>query len=68
MNKICSVGACCCGHCPGRLRRWRRVAGDGAAVVPSSGFLSDYSKLRPVDGVDGTYRYIGRPPTCAPPR
>ncbi|HNJ77261.1 MAG: DUF3313 domain-containing protein [Rhodocyclaceae bacterium] len=32
--------------------------GDGAAVVPSSGFLSDYSKLRPVDGVDGTYRYI----------
>jgi hypothetical protein len=42
-------------------------AGDGASksgstpsaapLVPS-GFLSDYSKLRPVDGVEGTYRYI----------
>ncbi len=32
--------------------------GDGSSAVPNSGFLSDYSKLRPVDGVDGTYRYI----------
>ncbi len=31
----------------------------GTAVPPSnSGFLSDYSKLRPVDGADGTYRYV----------
>lgn len=30
----------------------------GGPQVNNSGFLSDYSKLRPVDGVDGTYRYI----------
>jgi len=30
----------------------------GSPLVNNSGFLSDYSKLRPVDGVDGTYRYI----------
>ncbi len=31
----------------------------GAAdPVPHSGFLSDYSKLRPVEGADGTFRYI----------
>jgi len=28
-----------------------------APLVPS-GFLSDYAKLKPVDGVEGTYRYI----------
>lgn len=32
---------------------------DGSSVsVPNTGFLSDYSKLRPVDGLDGTYRYL----------
>lgn len=29
-----------------------------AAAVPNSGFLSDYSKLRPVDGLDGSYRWM----------
>ena len=31
---------------------------DGNAVVRNSGFLSDYSKLQPVNGRAGTYRYI----------
>ena len=31
---------------------------DSAAQVPHSGFLSDYSKLRPLQGTDGTHRYI----------
>ena len=30
----------------------------GASPAYHSGFLSDYSKLRPVEGVSGTYRYI----------
>ena len=29
-----------------------------AASIPNAGFLSDYSKLKPVDGMSGTYRYI----------
>ena len=32
--------------------------GAGSAAVSNTGFLSDYSKLQPVDGVDGTYRFI----------
>lgn len=28
------------------------------AQVPNSGFLSDYSKLRPFEGAEGTYRYV----------
>jgi len=32
--------------------------GGTAASAPHSGFLSDYSKLRPLEGADGTYRYI----------
>ncbi|MFA7292860.1 MAG: DUF3313 domain-containing protein [Rhodocyclaceae bacterium] len=33
--------------------------GSAGAVAPQfSGFLADYSKLKPVDGVDGTLRYI----------
>ncbi len=32
--------------------------GSTAAPVSNSGFLSDYSKLRPLEGADGTYRYI----------
>ena len=30
----------------------------GTAAISNSGFLSDYSKLRPLEGADGTYRYI----------
>ena len=30
----------------------------GESPAHHSGFLSDYSKLRPVEGVSGTYRYI----------
>jgi len=32
--------------------------GSTAAPISNSGFLSDYSKLRPLEGADGTYRYI----------
>jgi len=32
--------------------------GGTAAPVSNTGFLSDYSKLRPLEGTDGTYRYI----------
>lgn len=34
------------------------LQGGTAAPVVQSGFLSDYSRLRPLEGVDGTYRYI----------
>lgn len=32
--------------------------GGTAAPISNSGFLSDYSKLRPVDGAEGTFRYV----------
>lgn len=36
------------------------TAGSTASSAPlvPSGFLSDYAKLRPVDGIEGAYRYI----------
>jgi len=34
------------------------VPGGTAAEIPNSGFLSDYSKLKPVDGMGGTFRYV----------
>lgn len=40
---------------PGNVRA---PAADAAPAVANAGFLSDYSRLRAVDGLSGTYRFI----------
>lgn len=53
MLATCAVLAGCAGD--GSMQAGSTAA--SAPLVPS-GFLSDYGKLKPVDGVEGAYRYV----------
>lgn len=42
------------------------MQGSSSLDFPKSGFLADYSRLRAVEGLDGTYRYIDRSANLRP--